>query len=544
MSASPAARRRAREQRRPSALPRRPVSPEGIRMAETEAGSPPVVDHRVELTDPAALDGSRYANKDLLPVPLSERTWTTYNYSALWVGMSHNLATYALAGGLMAAGIGMSPVQALLTIGIANLVVLLPMLLNSHAGTKYGIPFPVFARACYGVRGANFAALLRAIIACGWFGIQTWIGGEGIYVIAGALFGHGWTDARVVGGQPWTLWLGFALFWVVQMVIIVRGMNAVRILENWAAPAVLVVFLAVLVWVIYRAHGFGPLLSQPGSLGWGAKFWPVFWPSLMSMIAFWSTLSLNMPDFTRFAKSQKGQMTGQVLGLPTTMTFFSLIAILITSGTEIIYGKAITDPTELAARFSNPVVVVIGLLTALVATVSVNVAANTVSPSYDFSNAWPGKISFRTGGIITGVLGVAIMPWKLYTDPHAYIFNWLGFYGGVLGAVAGVLVAGYWVIHRTHLELAELYQDHGRYWYLGGWNWQAVSATVLGAVLAVGGANEAANGAPFPPGGVIPFLKPLAPYGWAVGFATGFLAYLLLNLNSVISSSDNSASKE
>jgi NCS1 family nucleobase:cation symporter-1 len=321
-------------------------------------------------------------------------------------------------------------------------------------------------------------------------------------------------------------------------------MNAVRILENWAAPAVLVVFLAVLAWVLYRAHGFGPLLSQPGSLGWGAKFWPVFWPALMSMIAFWSTLSLNMPDFTRFAKSQKGQMTGQVLGLPTTMTFFSLIAILITSGTEIIYGKAITDPTELAARFSNPVVVVIGLLTALVATVSVNVAANTVSPSYDFSNAWPGKISFRTGGIITGVLGVAIMPWKLYTDPHAYIFNWLGFYGGVLGAVAGVLVAGYWVIHRTRLELAELYQDHGRYWFLGGWNWQAVSATVLGAVLAVGGANEAANGAPFPAGGLIPFLKPLAPYGWAVGFATGFLAYLLLSLNSVISSSDNSASKE
>ena len=499
-------------------------------MTGTEAPTAPDPAQRVELADPAVLDGSRYANADLLPVPLARRTWTTYNYSALWVGMSHNLATYALAGGLMAAGIGMSPIQALMTIAIANVVVLLPMLLNSHAGTKYGIPFPVYARACYGVRGANFAALLRAIIACGWFGIQTWIGGEGIYVIAGALFGHGWTDARVVGGQPWTLWLGFAVFWIVQMVIIVRGMNAVRVLENWAAPAVLVVFLAVLGWVIYRADGVGSLLSQPGSLGWGGRFWPVFWPSLMSMIAFWSTLSLNMPDFTRFARSQKGQMTGQVLGLPTTMTFFSLIAILITSGTEIIYGKAISDPTQLAAKFSNPVVVIIGLATALVATVSVNVAANTVSPSYDFSNAWPSRISFRTGGIITGVLGVLIMPWRLYSDPHAYIFNWLGFYGGVLGTVAGVLVAGYWVIHRTRLELSELYQDHGRYWFHGGWNWQAVTATVLGAVLAVGGANQGANGAPFPPGGLIPFLKPLAPYGWAVGFATGFLAYLLLNL--------------
>jgi NCS1 family nucleobase:cation symporter-1 len=499
--------------------------PGGERMAITLPPAAPA-ETRVELTDPAALDGSPYANPDLLPVPIARRTWRTYNYAALWVGMSHNLVTYTLAASLIA--LGMSPVQALVTIAAGNVVVLLPMLLNSHAGTRYGIPFPVFARAFYGVRGANFAALLRALVACGWFGIQTWIGGEGVYAIGSRAFGSWWSNAAQFGGHPWTVWLSFAVFWVIQMGVLMFGMDAVRRFENWAAPAVLLVFLALLGWMIAQAHGVGPLLSAPGSLGWGGHFWPVFWPSLMAMIAYWSTLSLNMPDFTRFSRSQKGQAVGQVLGLPTTMTFFSLVAVMITSGTVIVYGKQITDPTELAAKFSNPAVVVLAVLTALVATVSVNVAANVVSPAYDFSNAWPRRVSFRTGAIVTGVLGVVIMPWKLLSDPHVYIYNWLGFYGGVLGAVAGVLVAGYWFKARTRLELPALYLPRSRYWYTGGWNWRAVGATVLGAVLAVGGANEGANGAPFPPGGLIPFLKPLAPYSWAVGFGAGFLVYLLL----------------
>ena len=482
-------------------------------------------DGRVELVDPAGVEESRYANAALVPVPVAQRTWGTYNYTALWVAMSHNLPTYALAAGLIA--LGMNAPQALLTIAAGNLIVLGPILLNSHAGTKYGIPFPVFARAFYGVRGANFPALLRAVIACGWFGIQTWIGGQGIYVIAGKLAGHGWLDAAKIGGQPWTLWLSFAAFWVIQMAIIERGMDTLRRFENWAAPFVLVVFVALLIWIAVKAGGLGNLLDQPSSLGWGHKFWAIFPASLMGMIAFWSTLSLNIPDFTRFSRSQRSQEIGQVLGLPTTMTFFSLLAVLITSGTVLLYGRAIWDPIELATKFSSPVVVILGLVTVLVATVSVNVAANAVSPSYDFSNAAPRLVSFRIGGLITGVLAIALQPWRLLANPHIYIFVWLGFYGGLLGAVAGVLVAGYWIINRTQLDLAALYQAGGRYWYAAGWNWRAVVATVIGAVLAVGGAHSAPGQGPFPAGGLIPFLKPLYDYSWVVGFASAFLVYLL-----------------
>ena len=483
---------------------------------------------RVELTDAdaAAVEGSRFANPALVPVPLAKRTWTTYNYLALWVGMSHNLATYALAASLIA--VGMNAWQALLTIAVGNVIVLIPILLNSHAGTKYGIPFPVFARAFYGLRGANLPALLRALIACGWFGIQTWIGGEGVYVIFGKLAGSGWINAAQIGGQPWTLWLSFAVFWVIQIGIIWRGMDAVRRFENWAAPAVLVVFLALLVWIVVKVGGFGPLLSQPAHLGWGLPFWRVFAPSLMAMIAFWSTLSLNIPDFTRFSRSQRSQQVGQILGLPTTMTFFCMMAILITSGAQVIYHQTLWDPVQLGTKLSNPVAVIFGLVTVLIATVSVNVAANVVSPSYDFSNAAPKWISFRTGGLITGVVGVVIQPWRLIANPHVYIFTWLGFYGGLIAAVAGVLVAGYWVIQRTQLDLADLYLAHGRYWYNAGWNWKAVVATVVGGLLADGGAHSAPGQGPFPAGGLIPIVKGLYDYSWVVGFAAGFLIYLVL----------------
>jgi NCS1 family nucleobase:cation symporter-1 len=484
-------------------------------------------DGRVELRDVSALEGSRYHNRELAPVPVAKRTWTTYNFAALWMGMAHNIPSYLLASGLIA--LGMNWLQAFLTIAVANVLVLVPMLLNSHAGTRYGIPYPVFARAFYGVRGANLAALLRAFIACGWFGIQTWIGGQAIYTIIGALAGKGWLTAASIGGQPWTMWLSFAFFWIVQMALIWRGIDALRRFENWAAPLVTVAFTALLIWVLVRAGGLGPILSQPSSLGWGLKFWAVFPAALMGMIAFWATLSLNMPDFTRFGRGQRAQVLGQVLGLPTTMSYISLVSILVTSGTVIIYGRAIWDPVTLTGRFSSPVVVVIGLVMVVLATVSVNVAANVVSPSYDFSNAVPKWVSFRTGGLITGVLGVLIQPWRLISDPHVYIFGWLDFYGGVLGAVAGVLIAGYWLLNRTRLSLPDLYTTGGRYWYAAGWNWRAVVATAVGAVLAVGGAYSKPGTGPFPADGLIPVLKPLYDYSWAVGLAAGLLVFWVLS---------------
>lgn len=487
-------------------------------------------DGRVELSDDARaeLSRSRYFNPELAPVPVERRTWKTYNYFALWMGMAHNIPSYLLASGLIA--IGMNWAQALLTITLANLIVLVPMLLNSHAGTKYGIPFPVFARAFYGVRGANLAALLRAFIACGWFGIQTWVGGQAIFVIMSKLVGPQWSAAAEVFGQPWTMWLGFALFWGIQMAIIWRGIDAVRRFENWTAPLVTFGFLLLLIWVLIQAGGFGPIFAQPSKLGWGPEFWSVFAPSLMGMIAFWATLSLNMPDFTRFGSSQRKQAWGQVLGLPTTMSFMAIASIMITSGGIVIFGETIWNPVELTSRFDSVLVVIVALLFLSIATISANLAANVVSPSYDFSNAFPKRISFRVGGLLCGVIGVAIQPWLLISDPSIYIFAWLGFYGGLLAAVAGVLAAGYWVHRRTHLALADLFSESGRYWYNAGWNWKAVVATAVGAVLSVGGAYSAPGKGPFPADGLIPAFQIFYDYSWVTGLVAAFLAYLALTL--------------
>lgn len=484
-------------------------------------------DGRVEL-DPAApaLPANGYTNDDLRPVPVGRRTWTTYNFLALWVGMAHNIPSWTLASGLVA--LGMDWKQAVLTIALANLIVLAPMLLTGHAGTKYGIPFPVFARASFGLRGANLPALLRAAVACAWFGIQTWIGGEGIFLLAGKLFGESWRTAAEFGGYPWTQWLSFLLFWLVEMAVIARGMETLRRFENWAAPFVIVGALALLVWITVKAGGFGPLLDQPSRLGWDGDFWKVFFPALMGMIGFWSTLSLNIPDFTRFGGSQRAQIRGQALGLPTTMTLFALLSVLVTSGSQAVYGEPVWDPIALAARMENPVGILFALLTVLVATLSVNIAANVVSPAYDLANLMPRLVNFRTGALITGVIGIAVLPWKLISDPHVYIFTWLGVVGGLLGTVAGVLIADYWLLRRTRLHLADLYRPHGAYWYTAGWNWRAVTALLAGGLLAVGGSH----GGPFPADGLVPFLEPLADYGWAVGLTSSLALYTALTVTT------------
>ncbi len=504
------------------------------------AASPEVTVHadgRYELASDveASLAGSPLYNEDLAPVPIGGRTWTTYSYMALWIGMAINVPSWTLAAGLIF--LGMDWVQAVVTIALGNLIVLVPMLLNSHAGTKFGIPFPVFARASFGVGGANLPALLRAFVACGWFGIQTWIGGTAVFALFGALFGADswWTNASAFGigfgdPQPWTLWLSFGIFWLLNLYIILRGMNTLRIFESWAAPFLLIIAILLTVWMVAQAGGLGPVLDRPNSFGgWTGDFWRLFFPSLMAMIAFWSTLSLNMPDFTRFGRSQRDQAVGQALGLPTTMTVFAILAVVTASATAVVYGEAIYDPVALVSRFDNTILVVVALFAVLIATLSTNVAANLVSPSYDFSNAWPKGISFRTGGIITAIIGVVIQPWYLISNPAVYIFTWLGFYGGALGAIAGVLIADYWLIRRTELKLADLFRTEGAYRFTGGWNWRAVVALVLGGLLAVGGAYTVEGGqGPFPVGGIIPLFQPLYDYSWIVGLVVAFVTYWAL----------------
>ncbi|WP_030613099.1 NCS1 family nucleobase:cation symporter-1 [Streptomyces sclerotialus] len=487
---------------------------------------PPGADGRVELPPDAIPADGPFSNADLRPVPAADRHWTTYNFAALWVGMAHNIPSWTLASGLVA--LGMDGKQAVLTIALANVIVLFPMLLTGHAGPKYGIPFPVLARASFGLRGANLPALLRAAVACCWFGIQTWIGGQGIYILLGKIFGGGWEKAAPVAGYPWTLWLCFAVFWALELAIIARGMETLRRFENWAAPFVLVGAVVLLIWIAAKAGGLGPLLDQPSKLGWGADFWPVFFPSLMGMIGFWATLSLNIPDFTRFGAGQRAQVWGQTLGLPTTMTAFALLSVLVTSGSQAVYGVPIWDPVALAGKADNVFGLLFALVTVLIATVSVNIAANVVSPAYDLANLAPRFLTFRRGALITGVIGVLVLPWKLTATPELYIFTWLGVVGGLLGTVAGILIADYWLVRRTVLDLAALYRPGGRYWYTAGWNWRAVLAFATGGLLAVGGSYSAPGKGPFPADGLLPFLKPLADYGWAVGLAASLVVYVAL----------------
>lgn len=476
-------------------------------------------DGRVELRDPAALQSSPLYNEDLAPVPIQHRDWTTYNYAALWISMAHCIPTYMLSSGLIAAG--MNWWQALLTILLGNTIVLIPILLNSHPGTKYGIPFPVFARASYGTIGSNLPALMRAIVACGWFGIQAWIGGEALHTFFKAII-PGWQTllGGPVGGHTITEWLSFLLFWGMNIWIIYRGMDLLRAVENWAAPYVLVMTAVLLGWAIWRADGLGTLFTSAGKFQTLGEFWPVFIPSLTAMIGFWATLSLNMPDFTRFGRSQREQTVGQVVALPTTMTVFAAMGVMITSAAIVIYPQMkpeeLWDPLKVVGQFNNVFVIALSMFTAVVATLAVNIAANVVSPANDFANAFPKLISFRTGGLITGLLGIAMQPWKLLADPSAYIFTWLNGYSGGLGSIAGVLIADYWLVRNKELVLGDLYRTKGVYTYAGGWNWRAVVATLVGCGLAWIGL-------------VIPSLKPLYDYGWFVGFgAAAALHYGLM----------------
>jgi nucleobase:cation symporter-1, NCS1 family len=476
-------------------------------------------DGRVELADRSRIADSPLSNHDLAPVPLDQRNWSTYNYAALWTSMAHCIPTYMLASGLLAAG--MSWIQALVTILLGNTIVLIPILLNSHAGTKYGIPFPVFARAAYGTIGSNLPALMRALVACGWFGIQAWIGGEALHTFFSVVI-PGWDQLLGAGfdGHSTTAWLSFLVFWAMNVWVIFKGMDLLRHVENWAAPFVLVMAAILLGWAIKEAHGLGPLLQDRGKFRSLGEFFPVFVPSLTAMIGFWATLSLNMPDFTRFGRSQREQVIGQVIALPTTMTAFAAMGVLITSATVIIYGEAIWDPVKLVAKFHAPLVVAISMFTVVIATLAVNIAANVVSPANDFANVFPRLINFRRGGLLTGILGIVMMPWRLLADPSGYIFNWLLGYSGGLGSIAGVLIADYWLVKHSRLELEDLYLSNGIYRYSNGWNWNAVVATLAGCALAWGGL-------------VIPLLKPLYSYAWFVGFLAAGGTYYVLEIRRV-----------
>jgi nucleobase:cation symporter-1, NCS1 family len=470
----------------------------------------------VELTEDVS--HSPLWNPDLAPTPLARRTWSTYHIAALWIGMSVVITTYTLASGLMQQGMTWS--QAMLTILFGNLIVLVPMILNAHAGTKYGVSFPVLCRASFGVKGANVPALLRALVACGWFGIQTWIGGLALNTLLTAA----WPPWSGVAGN---LWMAFALFWIVEVYVIVKGLEGIKLLEAWSAPLLLGGGALLLGWAVVRGGGLSRVLSESVRLGTAhTPFWRLFPAALTANVGYWATLSLNIPDFTRYARSQRSQALGQALGLPATMTAFAFIGVAVTSATIVIFGEAIWDPVVLIARIGSPIVIIFGALIVLVAQLTTNMAANVVSPANDFSSLAPRYVGYVAGGLITAGIGIVMMPWKLYADAAAYIFTWLIGYSSLMGGIGGILIADYWILRRQQLALPDLFKERGLYAYSNGVNYRALAVLGLAILPVAPGFLRAAA----TPGGQVAnptFLDSLYTYAWFVTFGLSFVLYLL-----------------
>jgi NCS1 family nucleobase:cation symporter-1 len=472
------------------------------------------------------LQESALFNDDLAPVPPDRRSWRYWNYAALWISMSACIPTYMLASSLIKDG--MNWWEAILTIFLGNVIVLLPMILNAHAGTRYGIPFPVYCRAAFGTKGANVPALLRALVACGWFGIQTWIGGEAIHKILAVFFPSMGGAAHNALGITLPQFACFLFFWGINMFVIYKGIDSIRILLNIKAPLLIALGLVLLAWAYHAAGGFGPILSQPSAFEAGqpksGQFWIFFVPALTGMVGFWATLSLNIPDFSRYAHSQRDQVAGQELGLPCTMALYSFIGVAVTSATTIIFGQTIWDPVDVLIHFTNPAILVVAMLGICLATLATNIAANVVSPANDFAHLAPRKISFRTGGFITGIIGILMMPWKLLANPSGYIFTWLIGYSALLGPIGGILIADYFVWRRCRLNLFALYQEEGEYRFSNGFSIAALLALTVAVLPNLPGFLVIINAVPKE--SVPAFFISIYNYAWFVGFFVAFVVYL------------------
>jgi len=442
-------------------------------------------------------------NDDLRPCTLAEHDWGGAKFATLWIGMCLCIPTYSLAAGMIS--LGMNWFEAVATIFTGSVVVLIPILLVSHAGTRYGFPYPVFARLWFGTRGAHLPAIARALIAAGWFGINTWFGGLALDAILSAI--APWS------GVPAHTWIAFGAFWIANVAIASRGPQAIGKLAQIAAPTVALGAVALLGWAMTQSGGIGAMLATPAKLQ-GAAFWAAFFPSVIGVVAFWATLALNIPDFTRYARTQRGQFVGQVASMPWAMALFAFIGITVTSATVAIFGKALWNPVELLVKFPAPVIVIGGAIVML-SSITINVGANVVAPARAFENLWPARITFAMGAVATGILALLMQPWYVLAEFSTYIFGWLGTYGALLGPIDGIAIADYWLVRKLQIDLQELYTTSGRYDYAGGFNWRAFIAVIFGWIVALAGL-------------VVPALGFLWTGGWLFGLAGGLIAYTLL----------------
>ena len=468
-------------------------------------------------SNPSAPADQALSNADLLPTPLAHRTWRWQDYAALWVGMVVCVPTYTMASSMLDQGFSWQ--QAVWLVFLANCIVLVPMTLIGRVGPKYGIPFPVLARASFGVKGSNLPAVLRGLVGCGWFSINCYFGALALHGFLNIL---GFNLAGPAAGETISTsqFMCFMAFWLVHIWFIWHGPESIRKLEVIAAPLMVVASIVFVAVLMYRVPA-GQLFNLPAKVVEGG---PKTWAALTGLVGFWATLALNIPDFTRFARSQKDQTIGQAVGLPIPMALFSMVGVIGFSASAILYGKAELFPDALLTKMGS-FASGIGLLVILLANLTTNVAANLLSPSYDFSQLAPSKVSFRMGGMIAAVLGLLFMPWKLLATSGGYLFTWLGGYGTLLGAIAGVLLVDYYLIRKTRLKVEDLYVRGGRYEYTNGWNMHAVAAFALGVLpclpgyLAVSGVVDANS--------VGQIWKSIFDFGWFFSLAVASTYYYL-----------------
>ena len=452
----------------------------------------------VELTEStlAELKSSKYYNDDLAPSSISERSWTTYSITMLWVGMAICIPSLALASGLI--GMGVSPWLSVLNVALGNIIILIPIQLNSQIGTKYGIPFPLFARMTFGTIGAQVPAILRAITACGWTSVQAWVGGGAVGAMIGCF-------VPKFADQNWTINLpswggmqeaGASQFWgyVIFMIFVAwvayNGIDQIKWVQNIGSPILIVVMIALLIWSYSIVPGdvsFLGVMSQPNDyalIDQNGGFAVVYLTGLMGNIAFWATMALNIPDFSRYVKTQKDQFRGQLYGMPLPMAGCAFIGAYFSQATKLAYGEAMFDPTGVFYHLENKILIFIAAIGVIAATITTCVAANVVAPANGFSNVAPTKISYKKGVIIAVFIAFFILQaWWIYGSGGAY-FTWMNAYGTILAPIAAIFIADYFVCKKKRTDVASLFKGKdGRYWYSGGWNWAALIAWFISFIL-------------------------------------------------------------
>ncbi|KAI4349068.1 hypothetical protein L6164_009710 [Bauhinia variegata] len=425
-------------------------------------------------------------NEDLKPTTPSERTFSGLEMASLWVGLVVGVPSYYLAGSLV--DLGMAWWQGIATVVAANLILLFPLVLTGHPGTRYGIPFPVLARSSFGIHGAHIPTLLRALVGCGWYGIESWIGGEAIFL----LLPKSIKETSFSQSLPWlgTSPLEFACFmafWVAQLAIVWKGIDGIRELEKYSAPILIFLTSCLLIWSYVKAGGFGHMLSLSSRLS-STQFWSLFFPSLTANISFWATLALNIPDFTRYAKTQADQIVGQA-GLPIFMGLFTFVGLAVTSSTRVIFGRVISSPIQLLGQIGGLTTIIIAIFGISLATITTNIAANVVAPANALVNLSPKWFTFRRGAFLTAVLGIAFQPWRLLKSSESFVYTWLVGYSALLGPIGGILLADYYLVKKTNLSVKDLYSrsPYGAYYYTWGFNLAAILALVVGFLPVIPG---------------------------------------------------------